>query len=164
MEEIKSQKAETNRNILTVGRNLINFPDDVTTLTADLITIKLIFNSVLSTKHVTFMCSDGANFYLINPINIYNYMKLPLENIPEEITQQYNLRNLSHKGFVYMEIQTGMYGLPQVGKFSNDKLKIHLAKFGYEPAPINPGTWRHQTCPLKFSLVVDDFGIKYERQ
>ena len=24
--------------------------------------------------------------------------------------------------------------------------------------------WRHQTRPLQFSLVVDDFGVKYERQ
>ena len=78
--------------------------------------------------------------------------------------QQYNLINLEHKGFVYMEIQKGMYGLPQVGKIANDKLKLHLAKFGYEPVPITPGLWRHQTSPLQFSLVVDDFGIKYERQ
>ena len=59
-----------------------------------------------------------------------------------------------------MEIQKDMYG----AKFANDKLKLHLAKFGYEPAPITPGLWRHQTSPLQFSLVVDDFGIKYERQ
>ena len=57
-----------------------------------------------------------------------------------------------------------MYGLPQAGKIANDKLKLHLAKFGYEPAPITPGLWRHQTCPIKFSLVVYEFGIKYERQ
>ena len=49
-------------------------------------------------------------------MNIYEYMKLPLDNIPEEIIQQYNLINLEHKGFVYMEIQKGMYGLPQAGK------------------------------------------------
>ena len=84
--------------------------------------------------------------------------------IPEEIIQQYNLRNLVHKGFVYMENQKGMYGLPQAGKIANDKLKLHLAKFWYEPAPITPGLWRHQTRPLQFPLVMDDFGIKYERQ
>ena len=57
-----------------------------------------------------------------------------------------------------------MYGLPQAGKIANDKLKIHLAQYGYEPAPITPGLWRHHTSPLQFSLVVDDFGIKYELQ
>ena len=63
-----------------------------------------------------------------------------------------------------MEIQKGMYELPQVEKIANDKLKLHLAKFAYKPAPITPGLWRYQTRPLQFSLVVDDFGIKYERQ
>ena len=110
------------------------------------------------------MCADIDNFYLNNPMDIYEYMKVKLDIIPEKIIQQYNLRNLAHKGFVYMEIQKVMYGLPQAGKIENDKLKIHLAKFGYEPAPITPGLWRHQTRSLKFSLVVDDFGIKYDHQ
>ena len=44
-----------------------------------------------------------------------------------------------------METQRVMYGLPQSGKIANDKLKIYMAKFGYEPAPIAPGLWWHQT-------------------
>ena len=91
-------------------------------------------------------------------------MKLPLDIIPEEIIQQYNLRNLSHKGSVYLEIQKGMYGQPQSGKIANDKLKLHLAKFGYDPSLVTPGIWWHQTKSLQFLLVLDDFGIKYERQ
>ena len=63
-----------------------------------------------------------------------------------------------------MEIQKGMYGLPQTGKIANGKLKLHLTKFRYNPAPITPGLWRHQTNPLQCSPVVYDFGIKYERQ
>ena len=63
-----------------------------------------------------------------------------------------------------MEIQKSVHWLPQAGKIANDKIKLHLAKFGYDPAPITSGLWRHQTLPLQFSLVVDDFGIKYERQ
>ena len=49
--KIRSQKAETYRTRLTVGGNLMNFPGNVTTPTADLITAKLVFNSVLSTKN-----------------------------------------------------------------------------------------------------------------
>ena len=63
-----------------------------------------------------------------------------------------------------METQKGMYGLPQAGKVANDKLNLHLSKFGYNPAPITLGLWRHQISPLQLLLVVDDFGIKYERQ
>ena len=57
-----------------------------------------------------------------------------------------------------------MYGLTQAGNIGNDKLKQHLAKFFHNTAPINPGLWRHQTQPLQFSLLVDNFGVKYERQ
>ena len=83
MAKIRPQKAETNRTKLTVGGNLINFPGDVTTPTADLIMAKLIFNIVLSPKNTNFMCADIANFYLKNLMNRYEYMKLPLDIIQE---------------------------------------------------------------------------------
>ena len=57
-----------------------------------------------------------------------------------------------------------MYGIPEAGKIATYKLKLHLAKFGYKPVPITPGLWSYQTRPLQFSLVVDEFGVKYERQ
>ena len=68
------QKAETHCNRLTVGGNLMHFPGDVKTPTTDLITAKLVFNSVLSTKNAKFMCADIANFYLNNPMDRYEYM------------------------------------------------------------------------------------------
>ena len=85
MDKIRPQKAETHRTRLTVGGNLIKSPGDVTTPTSYLITANIIFNSVLSTKDVKFMCTDIANFYLNNPMNIYECMKLPLDIILEEI-------------------------------------------------------------------------------
>ena len=80
--EIQPQKAETYCTRLTVGGNLINFPGDVTTPTAYIITVKLIFNSLFSTKNDKFMFVDIVNYYLNNPMNRYDYMKLPLEIIP----------------------------------------------------------------------------------
>ena len=71
-----------------MGVNLISFLGGVTTPTEDLATAKLVFNSVLSTKNEKFMFSDIANFYLNDPMDIYEYMKLPLEIIPAEIIQQ----------------------------------------------------------------------------
>ena len=48
--KIRPQKAEIHHTRLTVGEYPINFPGDVTTPTVDLITAKLIFNIILSTK------------------------------------------------------------------------------------------------------------------
>ena len=50
--ETRLQKSETHHTILKVGGNLIDFHGDVTIPTEDIIMVKLIFNSVLSTKNV----------------------------------------------------------------------------------------------------------------
>ena len=43
-------------------------------------------------------------------------MKIPITQIPDEIITEYNLRHKVHTdGAVYIEIQKGMYGLPQAG-------------------------------------------------
>jgi hypothetical protein len=36
-----------------------------------------------------------------------------------------------------------------------------LAPFGYYPAQHTTGLWLHKTRPIAFSLIVDDFTIKY---
>ena len=99
MAKIRPPKADTHRNRLTVGGKLSHSPADVTTPTAALITAKIIFNSVTLTKSARFMCAYIAKFYLNNPMDIYEYMKLPLDIIPKEIFQQYKLRKFRSQGF-----------------------------------------------------------------
>ena len=36
-----------------------------------------------------------------------------------------------------------------------------MTKYGYVPCPRTPALWRHITRPTIFTLVVDDFGIRY---
>jgi hypothetical protein len=54
-----------------------------------------------------------------------------------------------------------MYGLPQAGILANELLQRNHAKDGYQPTPRTHGLWAHDTRPILFSLVVDDFGVKY---
>jgi hypothetical protein len=61
----------------------------------------------------------------------------------------------------YIEIRKGMYGLKQAGLLANQLLQTRLAPFGYYPARHTPGLWLHKTRPIAFSLVVDDFAVKY---
>ena len=42
----------------------------------------------------------------------------------------YELHDLVHNGYVYVEIQKGMYGLPQAGKLANDRLQKFLEPHG----------------------------------
>lgn len=54
-----------------------------------------------------------------------------------------------------------MYGLPQASILANNELVIHLAHHGYHQCEHTPGLFTHETRPISFTLVVDDFGIKY---
>jgi hypothetical protein len=62
---------------------------------------------------------------------------------------------------VYIKIQKYMYGLPQAGILANKLLQKRLAVYGYHPTEHTHGLWKHETRQVWFSLVVDDFGIKY---
>jgi hypothetical protein len=54
-----------------------------------------------------------------------------------------------------------MYGLPHAGILVNELLQRNLAKYGYRPTTDTHGLWTHDNRPISFSLVVDDFGVKY---
>ncbi len=91
-------------------------------------------------------------------------MQLKLNDIPEEIIIKYKLPEIATEdGYVYCEIQKGIYGLPQAGMIAQDLLQARLAKVGYHQSKIIPGLWTHKTRKTCFTLVVDDFAIKYTR-
>jgi hypothetical protein len=54
-----------------------------------------------------------------------------------------------------------MYGLKQSGLLANQLLQTRLAPYGCYPARHTPGLWLHKTRPISFTLVVDDFAVKY---
>ena len=63
--------------------------------------------------------------------------------------------------WVYLKIVNGMYRLKQAGIIANMELTKHLDKFGYYLVQPTPGLWRNKTRATVFTLVVDDFAIKY---
>jgi hypothetical protein len=107
------------------------------------------------------MMMDIKNYYLGAPLPRFEYMKMLLSRFPEEIIQKYNLNALAVDGWVYIEIRKGMYGLKQAGLLANHLLQTRLAPFGYYPARHTPGLWLHKTHHISFTLVVDDFKVKY---
>jgi len=159
--DIRPQKKDPNRVRITVGGNLIDYPFETTTRTTDMITNKLLWNSVLSTPDAKYCCGDLKNFYLETPMERREYMRIKVEDIPDEFMDEYNLHAKIYKGHIYCEIRRGMYGLPQAGIIANQQLKKRLAPHGYYEVKHTPGLWRHTWRPLTFTLVVDDFGIKY---
>jgi hypothetical protein len=159
---IRPHKVECNRVRLTVGGDKLDYPGITTTDTASLTTTKCLLNSTVSTPGAKFLVVDVKNFYYETPMERYEYMRIPLALVPLEIVDQYNLNTIAKNGWIYLEIRKGMPGLKQAGKIANDRLKVHLAKYGYTPTALTPALWKHKTRPITFTLVVDDFGIKYE--
>ena len=107
------------------------------------------------------MTLDIKDFYYGTAMTSYEYMKLALTCIPDKIVKQYNLCALSSDIWVYLEIRKGMPGLKQSGRIANDRLKAHLSHFGFAPVPRTPALWKHTDKPITFSLIFDDFGVKY---
>ncbi len=133
-----------------------------TPTTANLLTIKILINSIISTAGANFMTMDTKDFYLNTPMARYKYMQLRIADMPDDVIEHYNLRDkATPNGYIYCEIQKGMYGLPQAGIIAQELLEERLQKHGYRQSQTTPGLWKHDTPPISFSLVVNDFGVKY---
>ena len=70
---------------MTIRGNQLDYEGNTKTSTANLITMKLLLNSVLSTPNAKFMTVDIKNFYLETKLKDKQYMFLPAELIPKEI-------------------------------------------------------------------------------
>ena len=159
--DYRAQKKDPNRVRITAGGNLIDYPGELTTCTADLTTSKILWNSTISTPGARYCCADAKNFYLCTPLDRHEYMRMPVDLIPPEIIELYDLQPKIKNGYVYMEIIRGMYGLPQSGMLAKKLLKERLEEDGFIELPHTPGLFKHQTRPVWFCLTVDDFGINF---
>jgi hypothetical protein len=157
----RPHKTEKKRFRLTVGGNLIHYPEKISTPSADLTIVNILLNSVISTPHARFATFDLKDFYLGTPMVRKEYMRIAITSIPQSIIDQYHLLDLVHNGFVLVEISRGMHAPPQAGILAYNQLVTHLAQYGYAPCSHTPGLWTHETRDVTFCLVVDYFGIKY---
>ena len=148
----KPHKAETRRSRLTIGGDKLEYPFDSYTPTVDIGVVKILLNSVLSTRGAKFATVDIKDFYLNTPMERYEYMRFEAKLIPAEVMQQYNLHSLVSDGYVYFEVRKGMYGLEQAGRIANDRLQRHLNKHGYYQDPSTPGLFRHKQNSVSFTL------------
>jgi hypothetical protein len=53
------------------------------------------------------------DFYLNTPMARYKYMQIQTAGMPNNVIKHYQLTNIATlDGYIYCEIQKGMYGLP----------------------------------------------------
>jgi len=88
-----------------MGGNLINYPGDCGTPAADLLTIKLMFNIIISTPNAKFMTIDIKDFYLMTPMDRFEYFRMKLELFPQDIIEEYGLCDkVDADGNVFCEV------------------------------------------------------------
>ncbi len=150
------QKKDAYRIRITTRGNSINYSGDCRIPTADLLTVILLLNSIISTPYAKFMCIDIKDFYLCTPMSWYKYFWMKLELFPNDIIGEYNPPNkVDARGDIHWEVRWGMYRLPQAGIIAQELLERRLLKAGYKQSKITPGYWTHQWWPISFALTVD---------
>ncbi len=104
---------------IIAGGNMITYESNPSARMTDFDTVKLHWNSIISTKGAKYMCLDIKNFYLMAKLEYFEYMRMPLDLFPIWIQNQYNLTNLAYKGYVHLKMRQAVWGLPQAGILAN---------------------------------------------
>ena len=161
---IKLSNTETYRVRLPVGGNKLTYDGNPSSPSISLLDLKIHLNSVISDarKGAHYLTADIINYFLNNPMANYQYTRIHMKDIPNKIIVEYSLLPIANsRGYVYVEIRKGMYGLKESNIIFYERLVRNLQPHGYAPVAHPPDIWTHTTLPTTFILTVDDFGIKF---
>ena len=133
---------------------------------ADITFIKIHWNSVVSDRrnhrnNSRYATVDITDFYLMSSLEQPEWINIPIKNIPLSLLEEHNLIQFISDEHILCRVDGTMYGHPVAGRLANADLVKHLAVHGYVQDANVPCMFAHVTAPISFSLVVNDFGIKY---
>ena len=144
----------------TIGGDRVNYPGPVTARAADIDVVKILLNSVLA-DNANWLTIDISDYYLGTPLLRPEYLKIGGKFMSDTAVKTNHLEEYLSNGAILFEVTKGMYGLPQSGLLAQQRLVAHLAVHGYIQHDRVPCLFAHVTNGVTFTLVVDDFGIKY---
>ncbi len=85
------------------------------------------------------MTIDIKDFYLMTPMDCYEYFRMKLELFLQEIIDKYALCNkVEADGKIFCKVGRGMYCLPQAGIIAQELLTKCLHKAGYRQWGVRP--------------------------
>ena len=143
----------------TAGGDKINYQGPTSALTADMPVVKLLLHSVIS-DDANWMTIDIKDYNLGAPLLRPEYVRIPARLLPSATIQRHNLAPFVTNGSALFQVSKGMYGLPQAGLLAHQRLIKHLAAHGYIQTQ-TACLFAHTSNGTVFTLVVDDFGVKY---
>jgi hypothetical protein len=145
----------------TYGGNINDYKGEKSASTADMQTFKLLVNSCVS-DDCKLMTLDIKDFYLGTTLIRPEYMWIRKDQIPVDIQIRYASTIVWVGDRAMVKITQGIYGLPQAGRLAQEKLTDILANAGYIQSSTTPCLFRHISNSITFTLVVDDFAVKYK--
>jgi hypothetical protein len=157
-EKMKDDGAVQLRTRATIGGDRIDYPYSTTAVTAELESIKILINAMIS-DNAAFSTIDIEDFYLGTDLPHPEYIRIPIKFIPKKVITFYNLQPFIHKGALFCMVLKTHYGLPQAGALSQQRLFAHLEKNGYHQLFHAPALFRNKDGSIRFALVVDDFAV-----
>eukprot|EP00804_Cyclotella_cryptica_P026913 CCRYP_014750-RA/>CCRYP_014750-RA protein AED:0.33 eAED:0.34 QI:0/-1/0/1/-1/1/1/0/377 len=86
---------------------------------------------------------------------------MKLSDIPEEIITEYKLRDLVEPDDCGTSLSPLVCTDSHTRTHSQRTTREALNQHGYHQSKLVPGLWSHKWRPIWFTLVVDDFGVKY---
>jgi hypothetical protein len=144
----------------TYGGDGSDYTGDRSSWTADMQTIKILFNAIVS-EDANYCTADIGDFYLGSTLERDEFMWLFRAQVPDDIQEQYKDSIIWVGDKTMVRVTKGIYGLPQAGRLAFEKLSRLLKKHGYSACRNTPCLFKHDANGVTFTLVVDDFAIKY---
>ncbi len=92
--DYRLHKPDPNRVRFTVEEELIEYLHEITTQTPDLVTTKILWNSIGSTPNAKCVCVDLESFYLKSPMARFEFMQIPAKLIPQSFIDEYELHGI----------------------------------------------------------------------
>jgi hypothetical protein len=157
-EKVKDNGTIKFRTRATIGGDRIDYPYATTAITAELESIKILLNGMIS-DNASFSTVDLEDFYLGTVLPHPEYIRIPRKFIPQAVVKFYSLESFLHNGALYCIVLKTHYGLPQAGALSQQRLFEHLEAHGYHQLFHAPCLFRNKDGTLRFALVVDDFAV-----
>lgn len=148
---------------ITAGGDKLDYDGETMVNSANHTVIKCHWNSVLSSPGHKYATMDAGNMYLESNLPKSRYARFKLKQIPLAIQIKYNLAQfVGQSGYVHARTNKAWYGLKEAGRIAGGDIREHLGAFGYHESKFTKGFFTHETRPINFTLVVGDFGAKYE--
>jgi hypothetical protein len=148
----------------TVGGDTLKgkLPFDTSAFTAELEVVKILLQSSVSDgSHI--MTLDLKDYYLNSPMHRPEYLRISKKHLTPDLISELGLTSfVNSDGSILFAITKGIYGLPHAGALAQEHLIPLLAQHGYHQSPNVPCLFRHDTNGVSFTLVVDDFAVKYK--